>query len=341
MTAEERYRAHAPAIRRWLWAVAFLVFVMVVVGGATRLTDSGLSITEWQPVMGAIPPLTHAQWLEAFEKYKLTSEFKLQNSQMTLAEFEFIFWWEWAHRFLGRLIGIAFALPFALFLALRAIPAKLGWRLAGILLLGAAQGALGWYMVMSGLVDRVDVSQYRLAAHLTLAVVIFAAIVWTALGVGRERQWQGTPGSRMGLAIVTLIAVQIAGGGIVAGLDAGHATNTWPTINGQWIPDSVYSLSPAWKNIFEDALTAQFNHRMLGYAITILVIIHVWQVSTFAGLGLVYVLILQIGIGAATVLFGVPLALALLHQAMAMIVLLAALLNLNWLVRRSPAPDPR
>jgi heme a synthase len=341
MTAEERYAAYAPAIRRWLWVVAFLVFAIVVLGGATRLTDSGLSITEWQPIVGTVPPHSDAEWLAAFEKYKLTSEFKLQNSQITLGEFKFIFWWEWAHRLLGRLIGVAFALPFAIFLALRAIPAKLAWRLAVILVLGAAQGALGWYMVESGLVDRIDVSQYRLAAHLTLATLIFAAIVWTALGIGRERHWRGAFGRWMGALIVVLVLVQIAAGGFVAGLDAGHAANTWPTFNGQFIPDAIYGLSPAWKSVFEDALTVQFNHRMLAYAIAFLAIVHAWNVSTFAGLGLVYALILQIGIGAATVLFGVPLALALLHQALAMIVLIAALYSLNRLLRRSPAPNPR
>jgi heme a synthase len=219
------------------------------------------------------------------------------------------------------------------------MPGKLVWRLAVILLLGAAQGALGWYMVKSGLVDRVDVSQYRLAAHLTLATLIFAAIAWTALGIGRERQWRGAFGRWMGALIVTLVFVQIAAGGFVAGLNAGHAADTWPSFNGQLIPDGIYGLSPAWKSVFEDALTVQFNHRMLAYAIAILAIAHVWNVSTMAGLGLVYALLLQIGIGAATVLFGVPLPLALLHQAGAMIVLLAALYSLNRLLKRSPAPS--
>jgi heme a synthase len=341
MTAEERHAAYAPAIRRWLRFVAFLVFVMVVLGGATRLTDSGLSITEWQPLIGTIPPLTETDWQAAFAKYKLTSQFRLQNAEMTLGAFKFIFWWEWAHRLLGRLIGVAFALPFAIFLALRAMPAKLAWRLAIILLLGAAQGALGWFMVMSGLVDRVDVSQYRLAAHLTLAALIFAAIIWTALGVGRTRRWNGAYGRWMGALIVLAVSLQIGAGGFVAGLDAGHAANTWPTINGQFIPDGIYGLSPWWKNLFEDALTVQFNHRMLGYLIAILAIAHVWNVSTLAGLALVYAVILQVSIGVATLMFGVPLPLALLHQAGAMIVLFAALYSLNRLLRRSPAPHPQ
>jgi cytochrome c oxidase assembly protein subunit 15 len=341
MTAEERYASHAPAIRRWLWCVAFLVFAMVVLGGATRLTDAGLSITEWQPIVGTIPPLSEADWLAAFEKYKLTSEFKLQNAQMTLGEFKVIFWWEWAHRLMGRAIALAFALPFAIFLALRVIPSRLAWRLGLILLLGAAQGGLGWFMVQSGLIGRVDVSQYRLAAHLALAALIFAAIVWTALGVGRMRQWQAAYGHWIGALIVFLILLQIAAGGFVAGLDAGQASDTWPKINGAFIPDGIYSLSPWWTNVFEDALTAQFNHRMLGYVIAILAMAHIWNVSTLAGLALVYALLVQVGIGVATVLFGVPLALALLHQAGAMIVLLAALYSLNRLLRRSPAPNPR
>jgi cytochrome c oxidase assembly protein subunit 15 len=341
MKTEERHAAHALAIRRWLWFVAFLVFAMVAVGGATRLTDSGLSITEWQPLIGTIPPLSDAAWQAAFDLYKQTSEFKLQNSAMTLGEFKFIYWWEWAHRLLGRFIGVAFALPFLIFLALRAIPAKLAWRLAAILLLGAAQGALGWYMVRSGLVDRVDVSQYRLAAHLTLATLIFAALVWTALGIGRERRWQGAAGPWGGLLILVLIFLQIAAGGFVAGLDAGHAANTWPTIDGQFIPDGIYSVSPWWANLFEDALTVQFNHRMLGYLIAILAIAHVWNVGAGSGLGLLYALLIQIGIGIGTVVLGVPLALALLHQAGAMIVLFAALYSLDRLLTRSPAPNPR
>ncbi len=183
-----RQLASLPYVRAWLYAVAFLVFCMVIVGGATRLTDSGLSITEWQPLLGAIPPLNEADWLVAFEKYRQIPEYHLVNKGMSLDEFKFIYWWEWAHRFLGRFIGLAFFLPFAYFLATGCLSMKMTLRFAVLFILGGLQGALGWYMVSSGLVDRVDVSQYRLAAHLTLATVIYGAILWVAFGLGLDRR---------------------------------------------------------------------------------------------------------------------------------------------------------
>ena len=182
-------QAAAPQVRLWLYVTAFLVFCMVIVGGATRLTDSGLSITEWRPLLGAFPPLNEADWLAAFEKYQLIPEYQIQNKGMELADFKFIYWWEWAHRFLGRFIGVAFAVPLIYFTLARKIEPRLWPRLLAIFALGGAQGALGWYMVSSGLIDRIDVSQYRLAAHLTLAALIFAAIVWTAKGVGAQRHY--------------------------------------------------------------------------------------------------------------------------------------------------------
>jgi heme a synthase len=205
------------------------VVAIVIVGGATRLTESGLSITEWKPVLGALPPLNEAQWLAEFEKYRQIPQYSLVNRGMSLDEFKVIYWWEWGHRLLGRVIGLAFVIPLLGFWAAGRIDRALAPRLLALLALGAAQGVLGWYMVMSGLVDRVSVSQYRLAAHLTLAVVIFAAIVWVALGVGRARgRVTATRAGQVALALLGLVLVQIAAGGFVAGLRAGMGYNTFP-----------------------------------------------------------------------------------------------------------------
>jgi cytochrome c oxidase assembly protein subunit 15 len=301
---------------------------MVVVGGATRLTDSGLSITEWKPILGAIPPLSEADWLEVFEKYKAIPEYQIQNRGMSLAEFKFIFWWEWAHRFLGRFIGLAFAVP-CLFFALTGRVERALWpRLAGLFVLGGLQGALGWYMVASGLVDRVDVSQYRLAAHLSVAAVIFAALLWTAWGIGSPRRRPGQAGSRLALILAALVLAQIAAGGFVAGLDAGMGYNTWPLMDGKLIPDGLASMSPGWANLFENALTVQFNHRLLAYVVLALAI---WQAArrfSAASGALAMAVAIQACLGILTLLLQVPLWLALVHQAGALIVLAAAL----WLV---------
>src|SRR5262245_60952617 len=225
----DRERRARKLIRAWLWFAAFLVFAMVIVGGATRLTDSGLSITEWQPLLGAIPPLSEADWLQAFDKYKQVPEYSLVNQGMALADFKFIYWWEWTHRFLGRFIGVVTIVPFLFLWLTRRIEKRLLPRLAGLIVLGGLQGALGWYMVKSGLVDRIDVSQYRLAAHLTFATVILGAIVWTALGISDARRrlpQRGRDWAALGL--LALVLLQVALGGFVAGLDAGMGYNTWP-----------------------------------------------------------------------------------------------------------------
>jgi heme a synthase len=224
--------AARPHIRLWLYVVAGLVFAMVIVGGATRLTDSGLSITEWKPILGAIPPLNDADWHEAFRKYQAIPEYHLVNKGMSLDSFKFIYWWEWSHRFLGRFIGVAFFVPFVFFWLGRKIEKDAVPRLLGLFVLGGLQGLLGWFMVKSGLVDRVDVSQYRLTAHLTLALAIYAAIIWTALGFGRPpRNALGSSDGKMALGIVGLVFLQIALGGFVAGLKAGLNTirgRSWP-----------------------------------------------------------------------------------------------------------------
>ena len=265
---EPKARSLAP-VRAWLYAVAALIVAMVVVGGATRLTESGLSITEWQPIHGVIPPLSAAEWQEEFAKYQQIPEYQLINRGMTLAEFKGIFWWEWAHRFLGRFIGVAFLLPLIWFWATGRIGRSLAPQLAGIFVLGGLQGAVGWWMVASGLVERTDVSQYRLAVHLTLAFGILALIVWVARGLApRPTMGQAVPGRGLARAIVALIFLQVFLGGIVAGLDAGLISATWPTMNGQWIPDGLWVVEPWWRNIFENPVTVQFDHRLVGYVLS-------------------------------------------------------------------------
>ncbi len=328
-------------VRLWLLAVALLIFCMVIVGGATRLTDSGLSITEWQPLLGAIPPLSEADWQRAFDKYKLIPQFTQLNSAMTLAEFKFIYWWEWSHRLLGRLIGVAFLLPFIGF-------AMLGWikrrdwpRFIGLFVLGGLQGALGWYMVASGLADRVSVSQYRLSAHLTLATVIFGAMLWVAYGFGREHGSLVNGKQRAALYLAGFVLLQIALGGLVAGLDAGMGYNTWPLMDGKLVPDGLFIMSPAWSNLFENAMTVQFDHRMMAYLIALLAAGHAYIVQTRAALLLLAVVLLQVALGIHTLLEQVPLHLGLMHQGGAMLVFAAALWNLHVLVRKWPAPDRR
>ena len=337
-----RAQAAAPKVRLWLYAMAILVFCMVIVGGATRLTDSGLSITEWRPLLGAIPLLKEADWLAAFEKYKLIPEYQIQNKGMTVSDFKFIYWWEWAHRFLGRFIGVAFALPLIYFTLTRRIERRLWPKLLAIFILGGAQGALGWYMVSSGLVDRIDVSQYRLAAHLTLAALIFAAIIWVAKGVGARRHYPSSTDDWLALLLVVLILLQITAGGFVAGLDAGQGYATWPKMDGQWIPEGLLAMTPSWVNVFENAMTVQFDHRILAYVSLVAAVIHAWRSFTLPAMVLAYAVFAQACLGILTLLLHVQLAVALVHQAGAMIVLATAVWNLHTrLVIRSPDPNPQ
>ena len=337
----EKQRAALPAIRLWLFIMAALVFAMVIVGGATRLTDSGLSITEWQPLLGAIPPLNEADWLVAFEKYKLIPEYTAVNKGMSLDEFKFIYWWEWSHRFLGRFIGVAFLIPFLWFWLTGRIATRLWPRLSLLFILGGLQGALGWYMVASGLVDRVDVSQYRLAAHLSLATVIFGAILWTAYGLAYRRRPPSSGLAWTAALIVALILLQVALGGFVAGLDAGMGYTTWPLMDGKFIPDGLFVMEPAWRNLFENAMTVQFDHRMLAYIIAAVVLAHAFIARRTPASLLATAILAQIGLGIWTLLAQVPLSIALLHQAGAMIALALALWNLHALLTRAPDPDRR
>jgi cytochrome c oxidase assembly protein subunit 15 len=327
---ERSARPAAPAVRAWLYAVAALVVAMILVGGATRLTDSGLSITEWQPIHGTIPPLSDADWQAEFEKYKQIPEYALVNDGMSLSDFKAIFWWEWGHRLLGRFIGVAFALPLAAFWIAGRIPAGLKPRLLGILALGALQGAVGWWMVASGLVDRVDVSQYRLAVHLTLACVILAAIVATAEAL-RPVPREAVPAGLRTLAglFVAAVFAQIFLGGLVAGLKAGWTYNTWPLIDGAMMPGGLLVQSPWWLNPFENPKTVQFDHRMAAYLVLALAIVQ----AALAGRAvpgtatarraaiLAAAVLAQAATGVAALVTMVPLELGLAHQLGAAVVL--------------------
>jgi heme a synthase len=328
------------AMRTWLFAVAGLVLVMVSVGGATRLTGSGLSITEWQPIMGTLPPLSEAAWLAAFDKYKQIPQYTLLNKGMSLSAFKYIFWWEWSHRFLGRVIGAAFLLPFLYFLARGAVRGPLAARLWGLFALGGLQGALGWFMVQSGLSQRTDVSQYRLAAHLLLASVLLASLLWTALDLARDQRQRSQSRSVSAITagvILALVFLQIGAGALVAGMKAGLAYNTWPLMDGRIIPGGLGAMTPIWLNVFENAATVQFDHRMLAYALAALVAWHCARVlrntdtppQRASAKALLVTLALQIGIGIWTLLAHVPLPLGLAHQATAMLVLAAATWHLH------------
>jgi cytochrome c oxidase assembly protein subunit 15 len=332
-----RMRRGAP-VATWLFACCALVFAMVVVGGATRLTHSGLSITEWAPIVGTMPPLSDADWQQAFAKYRATPEYRDVNHGMSLAEFKGIFWWEYFHRLLGRAIGVAFLVPYLYFLARRRLPEGYALPLAGIFVLGGMQGALGWYMVQSGLVDNPRVSHFRLTAHLGLALAIFTAMLWTALSLAapapalpntrRARTLRGATA-----ALVALVFVQALAGGLVAGLRAGFAYNTFPLMNGSLVPPELLMLEPAWKNVFWNMATVQFDHRMLAWVLVAVVAWLWWRVRADDTLSarargashlVLAALAIQFVLGAATVVLVVPLPLAVAHQAGAVALLAAA-----------------
>jgi cytochrome c oxidase assembly protein subunit 15 len=339
-------REGSRAVLAWLYVLTAMVFLMVVVGGATRLTDSGLSITEWKPIVGIIPPLTDAAWHDVFEKYKQIPEYHIVNRGMSLEAFKAIFWWEWGHRFLGRIIGIVFFIPFVWFMWTRRIPRYLAPRLIALFLLGGLQGAIGWYMVRSGLVDRVDVSHYRLAVHLGVAVVILGLLLWTALDFGNASRAKtetavGVPQCWTAVALVGMIFLQVLLGALVAGLKAGLSHNTWPLMDGALIPPGLGAMSPWYLNVFENVLTVQFNHRMAAYAIAVVALWHGVNILRSAasanirlsaaalGLGV----LAQIVLGIWTLLAHVPLSLGLAHQAGAAVVFSLAVWHLHRIVR--------
>jgi cytochrome c oxidase assembly protein subunit 15 len=374
--------------------VAVLVFAMVVVGGATRLTESGLAIVEWQPIAGVVPPLREADWQAAFEKYKAIPQYERLNRGMSLDDFKTIYWWEWGHRLLGRIVGAAFLLPFLWFLWRGFVDRRLALALGSIFALGAVQGGVGWWMVASGLAERVSVSQYRLAFHLTLACIIYAALLWVAeqttarpsspsprlrgegrgegfspqaqtraespspalsphspskTGVNALMLGRGEPAPRrLALTAGVLLALFIAQiylGALVAGLRAGLIYNTWPLIDGSIVPSAanLFFDQPLWRNFFENALTVQFDHRMMAYTVAVLAFLHAIDayrhdrtVATSAGLVAVAVLA-QIMLGVLTLLQSAPIGLAMAHQATALVVLTAATLHACRVLRQRQA----
>lgn len=322
-------KAAIPAMKSWLFWLSVLVFIMVIVGGATRLTKSGLSITEWDPIFGAIPPLNADDWAALFQKYQQSSQYKLQNVGMSLNEFEFIFWWEWAHRQLGRFIGLFTLLPFLYFAVMGKLTNRIWPKLLLLVVLVVLQGALGWYMVASGLVNRVEVSQYRLAAHLILACVFFAAIIWTNATLKWRHRIGFSFDAWTALILLGLIFMQIAAGGFVAGLNAGQGYNTWPLMDGKLIPNGLDAMQPVWRNLFENALTVQFAHRMLAYAILIVAVFHAFRTFSLTSMVLAYFVFVQAALGIMTLMMHVPIGFALTHQATAMIVLAVAVWNLH------------
>ncbi len=333
-------RAPRPAVAYWLYIVAALVFAMVLLGGATRLTQSGLSMVDWRPLMGAIPPLGEAAWQDLFRQYQSYPEYRAINRGMSLAEFKTIFWFEYAHRLLGRGIALVFFLPFAWNLARRRLERPLALRLLGVLLLGGVQGLVGWWMVKSGLVEDPEVSQYRLATHLSLALVIYLCILWLALGLGdvgaRER---APPRPWFALLVGLAVLVQAVSGALVAGLDAGLLHNTFPTMTGAWVPDELFDLQPWWLNHFENATTVQFNHRVGAMAVVLLVGALVWRcrragrAARRAANWLLAAVLLQFVLGVVALVHMVPTSLGVAHQAGALLLLTAWLVTLNSLAR--------
>ena len=323
-------------VRGWLWSIAFLILLMILVGGATRLTDSGLSITEWKPIHGVIPPLSVEEWEEELEKYRQIPEYQLINKGMSLDEFKVIFWWEWGHRLLGRVIGFAVFIPLVIFMARKQISPWLMPRVIALLLLGGLQGFVGWWMVASGLTERTDVSQYRLATHLTLACILLAYTVWLARRISPKRSVaDAAPALRLQSKLLVLfILIQIALGALVAGLDAGLAYNTWPLMDGALIPSNLFPMDPWWLSFFESAKTVQFDHRMAAYALVLFVIWHAWCVYRSSdgvaqwqvGL-LLATLTLQVALGVLTLLHHVPITLALAHQEVAALLLCLAVIH--------------
>lgn len=316
------------AISTWLLAVAALVFLMVVVGGITRLTESGLSMVRWEPISGTVPPLNEADWNAEFDAYKATPEYQKVNRGMSLAEFKNIFFWEYTHRLLGRFIGLAFALPLLWFAAKKAIPRGYGWRLTALLGLGGLQGAIGWWMVASGLVDRPDVSHIRLAIHLLTALLILGGLVWTALDLraleaGRGRTRMPT------VAIWTLsaLALQLLFGAYVAGLNAGYAFNTWPLMGDALFPAGTPMLEPFLRNFVDNPIVVQFVHRWLAFVVAAFAVVLGLKAQRLGYPGAAHAVFasvaIQILLGIATLMTGVELWLGVAHQGMAALLLVA------------------
>ncbi len=334
-------------IRGWLMVLFGLVVVMIVVGGLTRLTDSGLSITEWKPVTGALPPMSEAEWVSEFDKYRAIPEYQLQNKGMTMTEFKVIYWWEWGHRQLGRFIGLVWAAGFVFFAATRKIPNGWTGKLLFIGALGGLQGFIGWWMVSSGLREgMLDVASYRLATHLGLAFVIFGFIAWYIYQLGRSqadllqaRRSGDASLAGLGTILVGFAFLQIILGALVAGIDAGRAFPDWPLMAGGFLPPEPLGLSPVWRNFFEDAGLVQFMHRMAGYtlfAFTIFVWVRARRSANahtrFAFNAVMALMLLQLIIGIVTVIYSAPWQIAIVHQLTA-VILWALILRARFLAK--------
>jgi cytochrome c oxidase assembly protein subunit 15 len=323
------------AIANWLLAVAALVFAMVVVGGITRLTESGLSITRWDVVSGTLPPLTDAQWAAQFEGYRASSQYQLMNRGMTLAEFKGIFFWEFVHRLLGRVIGLAFALPLLWFWLRRAIPAGYKPRLLALLMLGGLQGTIGWWMVSSGLVGRTEVAHERLAVHLVTALTIMAGCIWTALDLLRTGTPAGNRPDRWVLPFAGLLLVQIVWGAFVAGMRAGHASDTWPLMFGQIVPPDLVTRAA---DLIDSPITVHFIHRSLAYAVAaaaLFIAVRLWRAGAgIRALALGGAVALQFGLGVATVLSGVAIPLGVAHQGCGALLVAATVWAAHWSSQR-------
>ena len=327
----------------WLFIVAILVLAMVMVGGATRLTDSGLSITEWRPVTGAIPPLGDAAWAGEFAKYQATPQYKLVNQGMSLGQFQAIYWWEWIHRFLGRLVGAVYAVGFLILWLRREIPRRLILRCVGLFALGGLQAGVGWWMVQSGLAGRVQVAPERLAIHLALAPFLFGSLIWCGLEAwaGQGRIEDKGPWARGGLLLTALSFLQILLGALVAGNDAGRIYNDWPLMNGQIFPKD-YAGNGLWDTIAHSIAAVQFNHRLVAYGLVIFVIFfagnalrsrHIQPEVRNIAVAVAGLTLFQVFLGVLTLMHGAPLQLSMLHQATAAM-LLAFAVALTWRGRR-------
>lgn len=321
-------------VARWLLLMCALVFLMVVLGGVTRLTGSGLSITDWRPVSGILPPMSDQAWEDTFARYRQTPEFRDVNSSMDLGAFKGIFWLEYLHRLLGRIIGLVFLLPFAWFLWRGRIQRNQWPKYALMFVLGGLQGLLGWYMVKSGLIDNPRVSQYRLVAHLLAAIAIYAYMLWVALSLLNPAGGQAPhPWFRRTVALGVLVFVTVVSGGFVAGLDAGLVYNTFPMMGAYWIPPDYAVLEPAWRNLFENMAAVQFNHRLLAVMTFCFVVAYWWAARRQAlprrgrtGVtALLHTAVLQVALGISTLVFMVPIPLAAAHQAVALVLLTVVL----------------
>ncbi len=338
-------------VRTWLYLCALVLLSLVIVGGATRLTDSGLSITEWAPIHGVIPPLTEAQWLEELEKYRQIPEYQLINKGMSMAEFQFIFWWEWGHRFLARALGLVVALPLAFFWLTGRLDRRIKLPLLGLFALGGSQGFIGWWMVSSGLSERVDVSHYRLATHLCMAAIILGVMIWIARGIApHTRDLKPTAYAHFtAAALAILIFFQIYLGALVAGLDAGLVFNQWPRMGEGFYPAEMWEAALGWLNVMENPAIVQFVHRTGAYVLLIAVFWHAivcWLYaprSTHAWRALVLALLVvfQAMVGIITLVMAVPLDWALVHQGLAFIVLAFAVAHWRAMVGPLPLLDGR